>query len=814
MPEHRELVAEEVYRTCDAAELDFETTADVPPLQHIIGQARAVSAINLGLDIEARGYNLYLAGQSGTGRTTLIKTILAQLAKNKPVPCDICLVNNFYDPDQPRVLYLKPGLSRQLAKDMDQLVESLQREIPQTFEGKSYEAQQAEILNQYQQRTSALFSNLQKQAHQEGIQFQVTPAGVITRVIKNGQPISQEQFESLSEEEKDEIRKRIETFNQRVMEVMEQVRDAERQTRDQIKELEKQTANIIVQSLVGYLRRKYADHSGIIEYLDQVQAYVLENIGEFQRKEETSAPVPEPALKALKLVEQRTRFVEYRVNVLVDNATAEGAPVIVESNPTFTNLFGTVEREVHFGALVTNFTMVKAGSLLRANGGYLLIEAMDLLKYPLVWDTLKRSLETGQVRIEDPAVQYGLISATGLRTEPININVKVILIGHPLLHYLLFAYDEDFRKLFKVKADFDTQMKRTAENIRHYAQFIASYSQRQQLKPFDRSGVAALIEYGSRLADDQTKLSTEFGAIADIMIEANYWASQQESEVVRREDVERAIEEKIYRSNRIEERLQEMIVRGFILVDTDGAVVGQVNGLSVLSLGDYEFGKPVRITCETFAGKSGVVNAESRAKLSGNIHNKSFMILNGYLGATFGRDKALQLAASMVFEQTYETIEGDSASIASVVALLSSLANVPVKQSLAVTGSINQKGEVQPIGGVNQKIEGFFAVCKMRGLTGQQGVIIPHQNVTNLMLKKDVVEAIRHGQFHIYPVTTVEEAAALLTGMEAGQRAANGSFPPGTLYALVEQRLKTLAEQEKTTSNGQEKAGEANNNEA
>lgn len=810
MPEHRELSAEEVYRTCEAPELDFETTADVPPLEHIIGQSRAVSAINLGLDIEARGYNLYLAGQSGTGRTTLIRTILAQLAKNKPVPCDICLVNNFHDPDQPRVLYLRPGLSRQLAKDMDQLVESLQREIPQTFEGKSYEAQQAEILNQYQQQTSALFAQLQKQAHQEGIQFQVTPAGVITRVIKNGQPISQEQFESLSEEEKDEIRKRIETFNHRVMEVMEQVRDAERQTRDQIKELERQTATIIVQSLVGYLRRKYAEHSGIIEYLDQVQAYIVENISEFQRREE-SAPASEPALKALKLAEQRTRFVEYRVNVLVDNAPAEGAPVITESNPTFTNLFGTVEREVHFGALVTNFTMVKAGSLLRANGGYLIIEAIDLLKYPLVWDTLKRSLETGQVRIEDPAVQYGLISATGLRTEPININVKVILIGHPILHYLLFAYDEDFRKLFKVKADFDTQMDRTAENIRHYAQFISSYSQRQQLKPFHRGGVAALIEYGSRMADDQAKLSTEFGAIADIMIEANYWASQQGSEIVRREDVERAIEEKIYRSNRIEERIQEMIARGFILVDTDGAVVGQVNGLSVLSLGDYEFGKPVRITCETFAGKSGVVNAESRAKLSGNIHNKSFMILNGYLGATFGRDKALQLAASTVFEQTYEVIEGDSASIASVVALLSSLANVPVKQSLAVTGSINQKGEVQPIGGVNQKIEGFFAVCNMRGLTGQQGVIIPHQNVTNLMLKKEVVEAIRRRQFHIYPVATVEEAASLLTGLEAGRRAANGSFPPGTLYALVEQRLKTLAEQEKTT-NSPEKAEETNNN--
>ncbi len=795
MPRYRELSADDVVAVCDPTQFGFETTADLLPQVDIIGQERAVSAISLGLDVEARGYNLYLAGLSGTGRTTLIRSILARLAKQKPVSQDICLVNNFQDPDQPHVLYLRPGLSRQLKRDMEQLVESLQREIPQTFEGKSYETQQSEILGQYQKQTSALFSRLQKQASEEGIQFQVTATGVITKVVRDGQPLSQEEYEALSDEEKEAIRKRIEAFNEHVMEVMDQVRDIERETREKIKELEKQTALIVIQSLIGYLRRKYADQELIIQYLDQVQHYVLENINDFRKKEEEEES--ESTSKTLKLVEQKSRFVEYQVNILVDNSTSEGAPVIIESNPTYTNLFGAVQREVRLGALVTDFTMVKAGSMVRANGGYLIVEAVDLLKYPFVWDTLKRTLETGQVRIEDVAVQYGIISATGLRSEPIHVNVKVILIGNPTLHYLLYAYDEDFRKLFKVKADFDSHMDRTPENVKEYAQFAAACCVRGCLKPFDRTGVAALVEYGSRLADDQTKLSTKFGAIADIMTEASYWASKNKSDIVRRKDVEQAIEEKIYRSNRIEERLQEMIERGFILVDTEGATLGQVNGLSVLNLGDYEFGKPVRITCETFTGKSGIVNVEHRAKLGGNIHNKAVMILTGYLGAKFGQDKPLLMVASMAFEQSYDRVEGDSASVASVVALLSSLAQAPVKQSLAVTGSINQKGEIQPIGGVNQKVEGFYAVCKARGLNGGHGVIIPHQNVANLMLKKEVMEAVRNKQFHIYPVRTVDEAAGLLTGLEPGERDSEGKFKPGTLYALVEERLKVLAEQAK-----------------
>jgi lon-related putative ATP-dependent protease len=802
MKEHRRLSVEEVYRVCDENLFDFETTADLPPPEGIIGQRRAVRAINFGLDIQSKGYNLYLAGPPGTGRTSLIRNILQRIARDKPVPGDICLVNNFREPDRPRVLYLKAGLARQLKKDMDSLIESLQREIPQAFESKNYESQQAEILQAYQQQSADLFARLQEEANQMGIQFRITSTGVITKVVRNGEPLSQEEYEQLSEREKQEIKQRIEKFNERVIEVMDQVRDAERATREKVQELERQTAAIIVQSLAGYLKRKYAEHGEIVEYLEELQKNILENIRAFRKEEDEQQHIA----KTLGVADQQARFVEYQVNILVDNSQAQGAPVVFEPNPTYVNLFGAIEREMRFGALVTNFAMVKAGSLVQANGGYLVVEALDLFQYPFVWDKLKRTVESSEVRIEDVSAQYGVISTTGLRPEPIKVNVKVILIGNPRLHYLLYALDEDFKKLFKVKADFDFQMDRSDENMQQYAQFVKACCIKDTLKPFDRSGVAALVEYGSRLADDQTKLSTQFGEIADIMAEASYWASEDGHEQVSREHVEKAIDEKIYRSNRIEEYIQEMIARGHILVDTEGAVSGQVNGLSVLNIGDYEFGRPVRITCQTFAGKAGVISIERRAKLSGNIHNKAVMILEGYLGAKFAQQKPLTLAASLGFEQTYDMIEGDSASIAEVVAMLSSLSGVPIKQTIAVTGSINQKGQVQPIGGVNEKIEGFFYVCKTRGLNGDQGVVIPHQNVANLMLKREVREAIGQGKFHIYPVETVDEALEILTGIEAGERDAEGNFKEGTVNCLVDERLKELAKEAKAAA---EAEGEA-----
>ncbi len=785
----RRLSAEEVYRACDPNAFDFETTEHLPPPEGFIGQKRAVSAIHFGLRMRSHGYNLFLTGPPGTGKTSLMHAMLEDIARDRPVPGDICLVQNFRDPDRPRALYLPAGMGRQLKRDMEGLVEQLKREIPRALESKEYQEQQAGIMREYQRQSAALFEELERRASREGIQLRVTPAGIMTVLIHNGKPLTQEEYEALDETTKEQVRQKMEQFNEQVAELLDRVRTMEREAREKTEELERWTLLFVVKRLIDGLRLKYANYPEILDYLEEVQENVLQEREKFRPR----PPVEPHGLR----LDERASFVEYQVNVLVDNSATRGAPIVFEPNPTYTNMFGTIEREVRLGALVTDFTKVKAGSLLRANGGFLVVEAMDVLRYPFVWDALKRALETGEVRIEDVATHYGLVSATGLRPEPIKVDVKVALIGSPLLHYLLYIYDEDFRKLFKVKADFDTQMDRTPENLAQYAYFLKSCCDREGLRHLDRNAVAAIIEYSSRLAEDQTKLSTRFGEISDIVREANYWAEQEGSFYIERAHVERAIEEKIFRSNRIEERVLEMIARGDILVDVQGAVVGQINGLAVIHLGDYAFGKPSRITCQTFMGREGVINIERRARLSGSIHDKGVFILSGYLGARYAQDKPLSLAASLGFEQSYELVEGDSASAAELLALLSSLAGVPLKQNLAITGSINQKGQIQPIGGVNEKIEGFFYVCKAKGLTGDQGVVIPHQNVKNLMLRKEVVEAVREGKFHIYAIQTVDEALELFTGLPAGERDEDGQFPEGTVNYLVDKRLRELAREAK-----------------
>jgi lon-related putative ATP-dependent protease len=797
----RHLSAEDVYRACDPSAFEFETTEHLPPPEGFIGQKRAVSAIRFGLQMKSHGYNLFLTGPPGTGKTSLIRTMLEEIARDRPVPGDICLVHNFRDPDRPRALYLPAGMGRQLKRDMEWLLEQLKREIPRALESKEYQEQQTGIMREYQRQSAALFEELERRASREGIQVRVTPSGIMTVLIHNGKPLTQEEYEALDEATKEQVRRKMEQFQDQVAELLDRVRAMEREAREKTEELERGTLLFVVRRLMDTLRLKYAAYPDVLEHLEHVQENILQEREKFRPR----PPVEPPGLR----LDERAGFVEYHVNVLVDNSATTGAPIVFEPNPTYANMFGAIEREVRLGALVTDFTKVKAGSLLRANGGFLVVEALDVLRYPFVWDSLKRALETGEVRIEDVATQYGLVSATGMRPEPIKVDVKVALIGSPLLHALLYIYDEDFRKLFKVKADFDTQMERTPENLAQYAYFLKSCCDREGLRHLDRSAVAAIIEHSSRLAGDQTKLSTQFGEISDLVREAHYWAEQEGSLYITRAHIERALEEKIFRSNRIEERILEMIARGDILVDVQGAVVGQINGLAVIHLGDYMFGKPSRITCQTFMGREGVINIERRARLSGNIHDKGVFILSGYLGARYAQDKPLSVAASLGFEQSYEPIEGDSASAAELLALLSSLSGVPLKQNLAITGSINQKGQMQPIGGVNEKIEGFYYVCKAKGLTGDQGVVIPYQNVRNLMLRREVVEAIREGRFHIYAVETVDDALELFTGLPAGERDENGQFPEGTVNYLVDQRLRELAreakafEEEETAEGGE-----------
>lgn len=793
----KELSTSEVYRLCNLNQFGFKTTEGLAGCEDFIGQERAVNAIYFGLGMEYRGYNLYLAGPPGVGKTSAIKAILSKIAKDKPTPSDWCYVYNFHDPNVPRAISLPRGMGKEFKKDMEDLLEDLRTDIPKAFESKHYEEEKQRIMNEAQRQKGILFDELQKKAAEAEMQIQFTPTGIVAIPLFRGKPVTQEEYNTLDEVHKEDIRKRKERIDEEVSEVFKKVKNLEKEAMDKVKELEKRVALFAVRDLLDSIREKYKTYTNIIDYLDMVQKHILENIDNF---------LPDKGLEggqfsSFRFPQQKPTFAEYKVNVLIDNSDTEGAPVIFEPHPNYINMFGSIEREARFGVLVTDFTMIHAGSLAKANGGYLVVEALDVLKYPFVWDSLKKVLENQELGIEDVYQQYGLMSTVGLRPEPIKLNVKVIMTGSPLLYHLLYAYDEDFMKLFKVKADFDSVVERTDDVLFQYACFIKSMCNKEHLKEFDRSGVEAVIEYSSRLSGDQNKLSVQFGAISKIISEANYWASlDTDGNYVMRKHVEKAIEERIFRSNMIEEKIQEMIEKNMILVDTQGEVIGQINGLAVYNLGDYAFGRPSRITCETFMGLEGVVNIERKANLSGNIHNKGVLILSGYIGAKYAQNKPLSLSASLCFEQSYEMVEGDSASAAELIALISSLSVVPIKQGFAITGSVNQKGQIQPIGGVNEKIEGFYHVCKAKGLNGEQSVIIPHQNVRNLMLKKEVVEAIREGKFHVYPVETINQAIELLTGMEAGERVSDGKFKKGTVNYLVDKRLRAFTEEFKKLS--------------
>jgi lon-related putative ATP-dependent protease len=808
-----ELSPNEVYRPCDLGEFKFKTTEEITGFpssslptwfskrfrttnglvgcEDFIGQERAVNAIYFGLGIDHRGYNLYLAGPSGVGKTSSIKAILSMISKNRPTPGDWCYVYNFEDPNMPKAVNLPTGMGKVFKRDMEDLLESLKTNISKAFESKQYEEERQRIINESQRQKEALFNELQRKASEEQMQIQFTPTGVVTMPLFRGRPITQEEYNALDDIHKEELRKNKERIDQEVGEIFKNVKNFEKESANKLKELEKKVALFAVRDLLDGIREKYTIHPNIIDYLDMTQRHILENIDNFLPEKGAEAGGPFP----FRLPQQKPTFTEYQVNVMVDNSNTEGAPVIFESHPNYPNMFGSIEREGRFGVLVTDFTMIHAGSLAKANGGYLVVEALDVLKYPFVWDSLKKVLENQELRIEDAYQQYGLIATVGLRPEPIKLNVKVIMTGSLQIYQLLYAYDEDFRKHFKVKADFDSVVERTDSMVSQYACYIKSICDKEHLKHFDRSGIERIVEYCSRLAGDQNKLSSQFGAVSKIIIESSYWASLDDVNYVTRKHVEKAIDEKIYRSNMIEEKIREMITEGMILVDTEGAVAGQINGLAVYNMGDYAFGKPSRITCETFMGAEGVVNIERKASLSGNIHSKGVLILSGYMGAKYAQNKPLSLSATLCFEQSYDMIEGDSASAAELIAIISSLSGVPIRQSFAITGSVNQKGQIQPIGGVNEKVEGFYHVCKAQGLTGEQGVIVPHQNVRNLMLKSEIVEAIREGKFHIYSVQTIDQAVEILTETEAGERDSNGKFKEGTINFLVDKRLKELVEE-------------------
>ncbi len=810
----RRLTIEELKKCCEPEIFSFETTNDLPELPGIIGQDRALRALEFGLDITSeKGYNVYILGEQGTGKMTAISRLLEEKAAREPVPNDVCYVHNFAKPDAPRVLEFPPGRGSAFRKDMDELVKILQQQIPKVFDSKEYEVQKARIFESFQKKQRELFTALEEEAREKHFAIRKLASGLVMAPLKvNGEPLTDEEYEALDQEKKDAIEETGKALQEQLNDTARRVRQEEKNAKEAVKQLDRDAVTGEVSQLVNELESKYRDLEAVVVYLKEVEEDVLDNLQDFRTVEE---PQQQMMMQMMRGGRGETDFTRYRINVLVDHTQTKGAPVIIESNPNYLNLFGRIEQKVQYGMAFTDFTMVKAGSVHKANGGYLVVDCLDLLKNMFSYEGLKRVLKNRRIGMDDVWEQYRLISTMTMRPEPIPLNLKVVVVGSPNFYYLLYNLDEEFRQLFKVKADFDGRMTRNEESLMKYASFVASQCKVDNLKPFDRTGVAKVVEYGTRLSEHQGKLSARFGLVADLLREADYWAGRTGSAVIRAEHVQKAREEKVYRNSRVEDVLREATLEDTFIIETSGRKVGQINGLAVLGTGDYMFGKPSRITCRVYAGKAGVVNIERETKMSGKVHEKAILILSSYLGGRYAHQKPISLSASIGFEQLYEGVEGDSATCAELYVLLSSIGRVPLRQDLAITGSMDQHGEVQPIGGVNEKIEGFFDICKSRGLEGTHGVVIPSRNVKNLMLRDEVLDAVSSGHFHIYTIDRAEEGLELFTGLEAGAPDDKGNYPEGTFNHAVMKRLTELAEVHKAKSgkkeNGENDAG--NNNE-
>ncbi|MCX7780676.1 MAG: AAA family ATPase [Negativicutes bacterium] len=776
----RELPAEQLRFFCDESRFGFETTEQVPPLDVMIGQERAVRAVEFGLYTKHSGYNIFMSGLVGTGKITYAKEAVRKVACSQPSPYDWCYVNNFENPSQPISLALPQGLGAVFRQDLKDLIEDIKTDIAKAFSGEDYERARGELAKAFQQERNTLLEEFNAQAEQLGVMPQWSTTGFAGIPIVNGEPLRPEDFQKLDKEQREAIEQNLMAVQEKAMEFIRRIQQLERTVREELKNLDAKIGMFAVGGLFENLQAKYREYPAVVKYLEAVKQDVVKNVNDFKP---SAAEDEHNPLLLFKRNMQDSVKEKYKVNLLVDNGQTVGAPVIVEINPTYYNLIGRAEYETRMGVVSTDYTMIKPGALHRANGGYLILNARDVLANLGAWEALKRVLKTRKLHMENLGEQYGMLAMASLKPEPIPIDVKVILIGNPLIYHLLYTYDEDFRKLFKIHADFDVKMDNSPANIDKLAGFISSTVSRERLRHFERAAVARVIEYSTRLAGSQKKLTTRFNEIVEILCEADAWAAVDGSSTVKAAHVHKAIEEKRYRSNKYEETLQEMYADGKFLIDTDDEKIGQLNGLAVMGIGDYTFGKPSRITANTFLGKHGVINIERETKMSGQSHSKGVMILAGYLGQKYAQKHPLTLTASLTFEQLYDGVDGDSASSTELYAILSSLAEVPIRQYIAVTGSVNQKGEIQPIGGATEKIEGFFSLCKLKGLTGKQGVMIPHQNIDNLTLNDEVIDAVRQGKFHIYPVKTIDEGIEILTGMPAEE-----------VHRRVQKKLETYTE--------------------
>ncbi len=800
------LPIEALYRRANLDLPNFETTDQLQDPAGIIGQPRAVEAVRFGIGMERQGYNIFALGSVGVGKHSIVGQFFEQHAADEPVPFDWCYVHNFLELHKPRALCLSPGKGAELRQDMAQLVEVLRTDLSAAFDSEEYRTRRQVIEEELKERQEGVFTQVQQQAQERGLDLLQTPSGLAMAPVRDGQVLSQEDVAKLPKDEQQQMEADVEQLQEVLQRAVQQFPRWQRETRDQIKALDGEIANAAIGGHIDEIRAKYAGLAAVEGYLNAVRQDVIDHVQDFLPQEEgqSSAMLSEAGDDAALFQAELPLSRRYQVNVLVDHSGSQGAPVVYEDNPTYQNLMGRVEHISQMGALLTDFSLIKPGALHQANGGYLILDARKVLLEPYVWEELKRALQARQIQIGALGQTLSVVSTISLEPEPIPLDVKVALLGDSTLYYTLCEADPDFAELFKVQADFEDEMERTAENEGLYANLVGSMIHQAGLRPFDRAAVARIIEHSSRLAGDAGKLSTQMRVIANLVREADYWADQAGRDVASAADVQRAIDAQVYRSDRLRERMQENILRGTILIDTEGSKVGQVNGLSVLQLGNFSFGEPSRITARVRLGKGEVINIEREVEMSGPIHSKGVLILAGFLGARYAADRPLSLSASLVFEQSYSGVEGDSASSAELYALLSAIAEVPLSQSLAVTGSVNQHGQIQAIGGVNEKIEGFFDLCWARGLTGKQGVVIPVSNVKHLMLRHDVVEAVAAGQFQVYAVETIDQGIELLTGMPAGERNKAGNYPKGSINYRVEARLAELAKKRVALAKEQE----------
>jgi lon-related putative ATP-dependent protease len=788
MTDIKALQPEQLRSTCDPERFGFKTTDDLEDLAKMIGQERALSALRFGASMPNSGYNLYVLGPAGAGKHTTVARFLKEKAAARPVPDDWVYVNNFTNHGKPRAMTLPQGRGGVLRRDMQQLVEELRSAIPAAFESDDYKARIQQIDEEYESHQEAAFRELNEEAQTHNVKVFKTPGGFTFAPIRDGEVIDASAFHELPRDEQKRIDDVLEKLQAKLQDILQnKIPQWSKERHARIKEVNDEVTLNAVRHLIDSLRENYRDLAEVLTYLDEVQKDVVSNASAFLGKSESTVH------SLLSLESGGSALRRYEVNLLVDHSGGEGAPVVYEDNPTYAALVGRIEHIAQLGALITDFTQIKPGALHAANGGYLILDVRKVLTQPYAWEGLKRALYGKQVRIESLGQMLSLVSTVSLEPEPIPLDVKVVLLGERLLYYLLCEYDPDFRELFKVAADFEDNVDRNSDNDQLYAQLIATLVRKNKLRPFDRSAVAAVIEQSMRLVGDREKLSTHLRSIADLLSEASFWAGEAQQDVVRSEDVQRAVDYQIERIDRVRDRMHEAILRDTVMIDTAGATVGQVNGLSIIQLGDAAFGIPSRITATTRLGEGELVDIEREVDLAGPIHSKGVFILSNYLGARYAQDFPLSLSASLTFEQSYSQVEGDSASLAELCALLSSLAGLPVRQSLAVTGSVNQHGQVQAIGGVNEKIEGFFNVCRERGLNGEQGVLVPKSNMKHLMLRNEVVQAVRDGKFSIYAVEHADEAISLLTGVGAGAADEEGVFPEDSVNGRVQARLQNLA---------------------